>query len=529
MSRALEHRYDSNADSDLPPIPQRILSREGTVVNTISSVWRLARASKLGRKLVLNWDLLEQVGTPPVLTARARHLVKLYLADRIPKKAVSTVRSYYTSFLYFARWLAMYAPDSPVRANLQGFNWSDFEEGHARAFLEWCMKRTAEKGNYFSCLRAFYTWGAARGYHDFRWDTLRVLQSTNAVGNAKGHHVRFRHPTKGPFSPDELLLIRNALLAKKGNDQDRALVMLHLELGLNPYASAQITNADFRRYETEQLTAYQVDVPRIKKRTVHRQTKGRPISNVLGQLLEQLQRGKPEDPLLHWLAPSNSTAAIHEAMRRFVKAAGIVSPYTRAPLKMTPRRFRTSLATHMAAQGASKFHIAEILDHTDLQQVGVYTQTVSSIADPVAAATDPVVQPLVQRFLGKIADSTGPLAAQETSFQRIPALAPHLPLPMLNTGGIGSCGKTDGICRLLPPLSCYLCPSFVASRHGPHREMLSALLLFLQQREDMVDERIKRQLDDVCIAIREVLAQLEDLPAPNAMGIATEQRSPSNE
>jgi hypothetical protein len=48
--------------------------------------------------------------------------------------------------------------------------------------------------------------------------------------------------------------------------------------------------------------------------------------------------------------------------------------------------------------------------------------------------------------------------------------------------------------------------------------MLSALLLFLQQRDDMVDERIKRQLDDVCIAIREVLAQLEDIPASNGNG-----------
>lgn len=529
MSGALERRYDSNADSDLPPLPQRILSREGTVVNALASAWRLDGASKLSPKLVLNWVLLDQVGTPPVLTVRACQLVKLYLADRIPKKAAGTVKSYYTSFLCFARWLATYPPAFPGTANLQGFNWSDFNEGQARAFLEWCMKHKAAKGNYFSCLRTFYTWGVARGYHDFRWDTLHVLQSIKIVGNAKGHHVRFRHPTKGPFSPDELLLIRNALQARKGNDQDRALVMLHLELGLNPRASTQITNADFRRYETEQLTAYQVDVPRIKKRTIHRETKRRSISKVLGQLLEQLQRGKAEDPLLHWLAPSNPHSAIYEAMRRFVKAAGIVSPHNQAPLKMTPRRFRTSLATHMAAQGASKFHIAEILDHTDLQSAGVYTQTVSSIADQVAAATDPVVQPLVQRFLGKIADSVEPLAAQEIPSRRIPALAPHLPLPMLNTGGIGSCGKTDGICRLLPPLSCYLCPSFVASRHGPHQEMLSALLLFLQQRDDMVDERIKRQLDDVCIAIREVLAQLGDPPASNAIRIATEQRNAPNE
>jgi len=162
----------------------------------------------------------------------------------------------------------------------------------------------------------------------------------------------------------------------------------------------------------------------------------------------------------------------------------------------------------MAAQGASKFHIAEILDHTDLQSADVYTQTVSSIADQVAEATDPMLQPLVHRFLGKIADTPEKSPEQEPPQPQIPALAPHLPLPMFNAGGIGSCGKKDGLCRLLPPLSCYLCPCFVASRQGPHREMLNALLVFLQQGENMEDDRIKRQLDDVCIAIREVLAQI---------------------
>jgi hypothetical protein len=43
--------------------------------------------------------------------------------------------------------------------------------------------------------------------------------------------------------------------------------------------------------------------------------------------------------------------------------------------------------------------------------------------------------------------------------------------------------------------------------------MLSTLLTFLQHSEELVDRRIKRQLDDVCLAIREVLAQL-GVPAP---------------
>ncbi|GHO77213.1 hypothetical protein KSD_49840 [Ktedonobacter sp. SOSP1-85] len=492
-------------DSDLPSLPQRILSRAGIVVETSPSVWYLTAASSLGPKHQLNWDLLEQGENHPLLTPRARHLLQLYLADRITKKAAGTIRTNYGPLTCFVRWLALQTSGQIPSLDLSRFNWSDLNEGLARSYLEWATRHTAKKGNHFSNLRIFYAWGFARGYADFHWDILRQLQSIKVGGDPTGHHVRFRHPVKGPFSPDELVLIRNALQAQKGTEQDRAIVMLHLELGLNPYAGVQMTNAHLKRHETEQVTAYQVDVPRVKKRTVHREVKRRPISNTLGQLLEQLQQGAPDDQLLHWLSSGSPEWAIRNAMYRFVKAADIVSPHTHLLLKMTPRRFRTSLATHMAAQGVSNFHIAEILDHSDLQHVKVYTQTVSSIADQVAAATDPIVQPLVRRFLGTIADIA---ETSETASPQIPALVPHLPIPLLNTGGIGHCGKKDGVCRLLPPLSCYLCPCFVASRQGPHQEMLKALLEFLQHIEEVGDERIKRQRDDVCLAIREVLAQL---------------------
>lgn len=517
MNSTLKQNYDSGDCSDLPPVPQRILSRDGVVVETGTAIWHLSRASDPSVNYRIDWGLLDHVGAYPRLTLRARHLLKLYLADRISKKKTSTIRANYGSF---TRWLATHGVDSPV--DLQHFNWSDVSEGLARAFLEWGVRHTAEKGIHFLCLRAFYEWGVARGYADFHWDTLGRIKPIKATGNAKGHNVRFHHPTKGPYSSDELFQIRKALLAKQGTDQDRAIVMLHLELGLNPYASIQIINADFKRYETENVIAYQANIPCIKKRTVHRETKRRPISSTLGQLLEHLQQGGPEDPLLHWLGLSWAEKAITQAMRRFVRVAGIISPQTETVLHMSPRRFRTSLATHMAAQGASKFHIAEILDHTDLSNVDVYVQTQSSIADDLAAATDRTLQPLVKRFLGKIVEATE--IGEGTQEQIIPAYAPYLPLPMLNTGGLGLCGNDvpkNGLCRLLPPLSCYLCSSFVAFRHGPHEEMLEALLNFLQQAKGTADDRILKQLDDVCTAISEVLAQVRSNPQKGSSAAQT--------
>ena len=107
-------------------------------------------------------------------------------------------------------------------------------------------------------------------------------QAITAVGNSKGHHVRFRDAVRGPFSPDELLLIRRAIVDGKGTDFDRATVMLHLELGHNALATIRLKNRDLLRFETSTGVFYQLDVPRAKKRTAQRETKRRPISNKLG-------------------------------------------------------------------------------------------------------------------------------------------------------------------------------------------------------------------------------------------------------
>jgi hypothetical protein len=141
----------------------------------------------------------------------------------------------------------------------------------------------------------------------------------------------------------------------------------------------------------------------------------------------------------------------------------------------------------------------------------VYVETVSSIAGPVAKATDEVLVPLVRRFQGTIIDSVGSAAFSGLPNQVIPAVAPHLGIANLDAGGIGLCGRDarkDGLCRLLPPLSCYLCPSFAALREGPHREMLTSIEAFLNGNQDTSDKRILMQLADVRVAIRQVLDQL---------------------
>ncbi len=506
MAPALRSAHDLAYTADLPPVPARVRSLDGQLVETAKDCWTMHVSADGGRTITIRWERLRGVHQECCYTPRAEHLVRLYLADRLTRKKASTIHNDFSTFLYFEAWLR-------TNARVRRFNWTDLNERLARAFLAYGLDHTAEKGNRFSRLRTFYEWGVARQHSDFDTHVLRLLQATTAVGNAKGHHVRFRHPTRGPFSPDELLLIRNAIDAGNGSEKDRALVMLHLELGHNPSATARLKNSDLIRYEAAMLIRYHLDVPRVKKRTAHRETKRRPISNKLGVLLESLQTGSSGDPLIHWLPRISPDSSITCALRRFARSAGLVSPRTLKPLVANARRFRFSIATHMAEEGASLFHIAEILDHTDTQNVRVYVETVSSIADPVAKATDAALAPLVRRFQGKIVDSSDTRVFDGLPNQVIPAVAPHLGIVHLNVGGVGMCGRDarkDGLCRLLPPVSCYLCPSFVAVRDGPHQEMLDSIETFLRESEATTDRRIQMQLDEVRVAIQQVIRQAKE-------------------
>jgi len=481
-----------------------VISMDGQKVDATTDKWRIRRSADGGMIELINWRRLESIPRSATVSERSKLLIRLYLADRITRKKACTVHGDFKMFVAFFKWLF-------VNADLRSFDWSDLSEGISRAFLDHSIKHTANKGNYFSKLRTFYEWGVARQYPDFDHGILLILQSIIAPGNSKGHHVRFRHETKGPLSPDEKLLVSRSLIAGKGTDRDRVIVMLHLELGLNPNSASRLKNQDLKRFQIGDIVEYQLDVPRLKKRTAHRETKRRPISKKLGELIEKLQQGEAEASLLHWLTNSDPEEDIRQSMRRFANEADLVSLRTQKKLRLSPRRFRVTLATQMAEEGASKFQIAEVLDHSDLQNVNVYVETASTIADYVEKATDHALKPLVSRFLGKIVDSVETQAFEDIPNQIILAEVPHLPLPLLDAGGVGLCGRDvrkDGLCRLFPPLSCYLCPSFAALRSGPHRELLESIKNFIRECEGRVDQRILAQLDDVRIAISHVIEQL---------------------
>jgi hypothetical protein len=205
----------------------------------------------------------------------------------------------------FLRWMA----SSNLLVRGQQFSWGSLDHMIFRLFLEHGMC-AGEKGNDFSRLRDFYAWGAVIGqYPEFDPQLALSIKQMRAKGNVKGAAVRFRHPTKDPLDYAEQRIVIEAIQRGIGTSEDRAVVMIHLELGPNQQSVVRLKARDLEKFEVKIVengrsrthTRYQLALPRVKKGKEHRETIARPISNELGCVLETLKKDDPDSFLFHRL------------------------------------------------------------------------------------------------------------------------------------------------------------------------------------------------------------------------------------
>lgn len=168
-------------------------------------------------------------------------------------------------------------------------------------------------------------------------------------------------------------------------------------------------------------------------------------------------------------------------------------------INFTSRRFRYTKGTNLARRGVTGVALAEALDHSDTQNIDVYTGNTEEMAQQIDAIMSPILAPLAQAFAGK-------LIASERDALR--ANDPHSRVKNDSANAIGSCG-TFTFCAS-GYRACYTCTYFQAWLDAPHEEVLNEILSERARQADAgVSKEVIGSTDRLLLAVQQVVLMCE--------------------
>jgi hypothetical protein len=146
--------------------------------------------------------------------------------------------------------------------------------------------------------------------------------------------------------------------------------------------------------------------------------------------------------------------------------------------------------------------IAELLDHSDTQHVGVYVGSVPEIAERIDRAVAMTLAPLAQAFSGVLIADESEATRAGDSTSRIVDYRTDQSKP------IGSCGQ-HSFCDFNAPIACYTCANFEPWIDGPHEALLARLISERDRLASTTDKRIAAINDRTILAVAQVIQLCE--------------------
>jgi hypothetical protein len=170
-------------------------------------------------------------------------------------------------------------------------------------------------------------------------------------------------------------------------------------------------------------------------------------------------------------------------------------------LKTNAKRFRITLAQRAVDDGKDKYTVAELLDHSDTQNVGVYFEASPAMVERLDRFMAMELAPLAQAFAGVLVLSEADARRGNDLKSRIydKTLRDNVDRPL------GTCGQLS-FCGLHVPFACYTCRHFQPWIDAPHEEFLLALI---EDRDRMVAESYSPKIYNIknrtILAVAEVI------------------------
>lgn len=456
--------------------------------------------------------------------------------------------------LYFKRLVETKSPDS-VRNTFSAI----LHVSSSPSFAKSDHDGTAIESSFFSDMQRFFGSEAQYRLHYLRhWYRFCVDQGCSAFseevafeldarvvgGNKKGHAVLSLDPSEGPLNDLEITALLNALRAAGQSNYitlaELAALWLCIAFGSNPLQLALLRESDVIVIEEEGRRFIQVNVPRVKKRTEapRREFRLRKLNQEIGQVILDLMdenrrrrdargwwdsdhalplfvRGSPrtdEDGPMSEYARHLYASELTALVRNAVDSLEVISPRTGRRLEVTPRRLRYTYATRLVREGVSKRELADLLDHTDLQNVQVYFDIKSDIVESLDKAMALALGPVAQAFLGKIVRAEPEAVRGDDPSSRVKTLDKTSDQVV----SLGTCGQ-HSFCGFLAPVACYTCAQFQPWMDGPHDVILNDLLATRDRKLAAgQDGRMVAIYDSTILAIGDVISRIEAARAGEA-------------
>ena len=503
-----------NNDVDLPvaapyagTLPLEVKTRGGATFDPRDDEWKL-RESTVKASL--------QFGTLPELGS----YFELAFRSTLVWYAQNQSLSHLKNLFYRARHLFEFLAE---RGDAALVEISSFDLLNYRAHIgpnnEW----------YLGTLSGFLKRWRRLGYTGVTSDADVLLAQLRLKGNPKGVGVATMDPVTGPFTSLEVEALQTALNAAYArldvSMQEYVLCWLLMMLGQRPKQYAALKVCDFAVIHKKcEATTYSLRMPRGKRRdgNPRGEFKERVLTAEIGVLVAKYAHkvqerfaGLLDDCMNAPLFPGDQQGtiagyeyhqtaqeignSINSAMRRLK----VISERTGDFIHIGPKRFRHTVGTRAAEEGHGELVIAELLDHSDTQNVGVYVSSTPAIVERIDRAVAMQLAPLAQAFAGKLIE--GP---SQASRHGDPASRIRAPAIIGKFDEMSSCGK-HGFCGFLKPVACYTCLSFEPWVDGPHEQVLEYLLAERERLMGAVDARIASIHDRSIFAVAEVIQLCE--------------------
>ena len=390
-----------------------------------------------------------------------------------------------------------------------------------------------EKEWHLGYIRAFLLRWHDQGYPGVTDAAAEWLHRSRLKGNTKGRAVLSMDPNDGPFDDQELIDILET--AAQQYERGRidlvalAFTMLLALTGRRPSQLQLLRIGDLMQsMTTEGQRIDIVRIPRAKQRgqaprtefknfwmtpevwsvlTAQREAVIKKAQARLGQLPGNISAELPLFPDWKWFDGIGSidelrAALVNDALhvraheiRDGLDKIRVTSERTGKRVHITPRRFRYTLGTRAARQGHGAMVIAELLDHSDIQNAGVYTRDHPNFRQTIDDAVGKQLAPVAAKYAGRVVESERKARNGHKPAKRVGT----------RTVKVGTCGSA-GACRagILP---CYTCIHMQAWLYAPHEKMLDAMLEDQRWlREAGASEMVVRATDANIRGVRAVIA-----------------------